>query len=648
MPSARGTARAVAVGVLATAALVVAHMVPGVLGILSRWSALAAALLMLGLVYALAGRAVAPAPVAPDADELPESAVSWVIAGGSAAAVALWLLARAWTRTVLPQDDIDTLTIHFPVVGKWVQGGSMWPVDQFVPLLAHGNYPHTGDVVFLATILPWRNDWLTGAVNPVFIALAAAAVYAIARELGTPRPAAVMSGTLFAAVPVVIAGANGGGMTDSIMFATFAAGLLFLLRFERGAPRGELWLAALALGLAFGTKWYGVWAVAAVVGVWFVARLVRRAPFLRDTAVLGGLIALVGGFWLLRNAIESGSPIYPSSLGPFETPFDPLRACGDFTVADYFGDGDAWSDYILPAYRQAYLWAGAAIGAGLVAAVVLAIRMRDGAVLAFGALSVLLAIGYAVTPTSAAGPEGDPALVGANTRYLVPAIIAAAPLAGLALGRAGRLRLPLELAGAGAVVYTLAKWLDVPLHVVLGVLAILVAISGAAWLALYLSRRLPHRPRVTALASAIALAAGLLIGIGHARQREFNRDRYATGEATQAWIAEHAPKGHRIALAGVWGTEVRSPVWPAFGERIRNEVDYLGQTVDGQLREYASRRRWAAALSDGDYDLVLVGRGGYVDECPVQGELSEDDRWAREEGFTQLARSAHLTIYRIH
>jgi hypothetical protein len=646
LPSARGSAHVVAAATLSTGALVAAHMLPGVAGVLSRWTALLVALALLALAVAATRRRVraeAPAPRAMPS----ESLASWRLAGGAAAGLALWLLASAWNRTVLPHDDIDTLTIHFPVIGKWVQGGSMWPVDQFVPLLAHGNYPHTGDVVFLATILPWENDWLAGAVNPVFIGLAALAVYAIALELGASRPSAMLAGALLGSVPVVTVGANGGGMTDSIMFAAFAAGLLFLLRFERGAPRGELWVAGLALGLAFGTKWYGVWAVGAVLGVWLAVRLVRRSPFVRDAGALALAVAAVGGFWLLRNAIQSGSPVFPSSLGPFDAPFDPLRACGDFTIADYLGDGDAWSDYILPAYGDAYLWAGAAIGLGLVAAVALAVRPRNGAVLAGGALALLLAIGYAVTPTSAAGPEGDPLLVGANTRYFVPAIIAAAPLAGWALGRAGRFRIPLELAAAAAVAYGIAEWFVVPLRVVLPVLAILVALAGASWMALHWSRHLGHRPRLAALGAAVTAALAAAVAIGHNRQDEFNRERYTSGEATQAWITRFAPEDRRIALAGVWGVEVRSPVWPAFGPRVGNEVDFLGQTIDGQLREYASRGRWRAALRDGAYDLLLVGRGGYVAECPVAGQFSDDDRWARESGLERVARSEHLTLYRV-
>jgi hypothetical protein len=44
---------------------------------------------------------------------------------------------------------------------------------------------------------------------------------------------------------------------------------------------------------------------------------------------------------------------------------------------------------------------------------------------------------------------------------------------------------------------------------------------------------------------------------------------------------------------------------------------------------------------------VLVGRGGYGEGCPVPGSDTDDDAWARRQGFEQVARSAHLTLYRV-
>jgi hypothetical protein len=142
-------------------------------------------------------------------------------------------------------------------------------------------------------------------------------------------------------------------------------------------------------------------------------------------------------------------------------------------------------------------------------------------------------------------------------------------------------------------------------------------------------------------------AALALVGLGYARQREYNHNRYKGGEAVTAWVARHAPSGHRIALAGSWDVHGRSPVWPSFGPRLHNRIDYLGPTVRHQLREYSTRAHWVAAIRRGRYDILIVGRGGYAAACPVPGQFSDDDRWARDEGFRRIVRTDRLTLYEI-
>ncbi|MEA2308243.1 MAG: hypothetical protein QOI65_529 [Thermoleophilaceae bacterium] len=647
--------------------MIVTHAVPGILGILTRGTALAAALLLLGAVV-VAVRAARgssrpePAPPRPARS----GPLSWVLGGGSVALVGLWLLATAWNHTVLPPEGIDTLTFHLPNVAKWIQSGTFWRVDQYTPFLANGNYPQNGDVVFLAVLLPWRNDAFIALVNPLYVALAGVAVYALARELGAARATGALAGSLFVALPVVALGTNGQAMTDSMAFALLGAGALFLVRRERTGRTSDLVLAGLALGLALGTKWYATWGVGAIAVVWLAARVAARRPLrttLRAASALLGLVLLAGGLWLVRNWIESGNPVFPQRVTAFgstvfDAPRDLIRECAGYTIAHYLTDGRAWSDFIWPAYRGNYALPGAVLALGLAGAVAAiaagwhraARRPRRGSGgpaegtarpealgLAGVACAVLLAIAYALTPYSAFGPEGHPLLAGANARYLAPALLVCAPLAAWAAGRAGRLRPVLELAAAVAVVDGVRRGFSVPLHVVAGVAVLAVGAAGAGWVL----RRLGGRT------VALVIAALVIAALGYVRQREFNDGRYRTGDPVTAWIASNAPSGHRIALAGSWSVVGRSPVWPAFGPRMGNDVDYLGPTVRHQLREYPSRRRWSAALRRGRYDLLIVGRGGYARVCPLPGQFSDDDRWARAEGLHRVAGDSRLTLYRV-
>ena len=645
--------RLLAGAIVATSALIAAHLLPGLLGLLSRWSSLVVALLV--LIAASRLRPAPPEPERPAPEPGPSGPFSWAIAGLAAAVVGLCGLASALSATALPPTEIDSLTFHLPNVARWIQSGTFWRVDQFTPLLANGNYPHNGDVVFLSVVQPWWNDAFVSLVNPLFLAIAALAVYGLAGELGASRATAALFGAVFASTPVVLFAAFEGQKTDTIMLAMLGAGLLFLLRHRRTDRRSDLVLAGLGLGLAFGTKWYAVSSVAVVLLVWAVASLAaRRSPrrVLADGAALTGLVGLAGGFWLVRNLVESENPLFPVEvrlLGTtiFDAPRDFIRECAGYTIADYAGSPGVWTEYVLPGLRITYELPGLLIGLGALAATALAVRGRAGLPLAGAACAALLALSYSLTPYTALGPKGEPVLLSANTRYLVPALLAAAPLAAWAVARAGRARGALELLALVGVVEGVRHGLEVSAARVAAWSLLVLIAAAAAWLGRRLTRGPDGGRARAARAALVALALVLAAGLGHARQREHNDDRYAGTDPTIEWINRHASEGHRIGLAGVWGAQSVSPVYPSFGPRLGNVVEFVGETVAGQLREYEDRARWVEAVRAGGYDLLLVGRGGYPERCRLPGMLSDDDAWARAQGFQRVASSRFLTLYRV-
>ena len=654
--------------VVATGILIAVHLVPLMLTILTRGTVIAAALLAVGLATLVRPAAVDPVPER-DGPAPPSSQASWALAalaGGFAAVAALADLGR-WAGDELV--GVDPLTFHLPNVGRWIQNGSMWHIDQFAPLLAHGNYPNNGDIVLLSTALPWHNDFLVRLPITFLLVATAVAVFAVARELSAPHATSVLAGAVVVSLPVVGIATIPRALPDSLMWATFACGVLFVLRHARSARRSDLVLAGVALGIAAGTKWYGVSSVAVVGVIWVAARLVaargrRRAAagestaaaatpppgpspgatpaaVLRDGVVVGGL-ALLGTLpWLVRNLALSDNPVFPLKVSPlgvtiFDAPPDVIRDQAGFAIADYAGDADVLRQLageIVEGLGVAPILCGVA----LALAILLARRRGrspDGRVLVLAGAAVALGLLYTVTPATALGLRGDPSLAHGNTRYAVPALLIAIPVVAWLAGRLPRPpRLALEAALAATALsgayrgYAVAGGRDLVLAA-----AGVVALAAAAWLLWRL------RARRLGL-GAVALAA-LLVGLAAAHRIEgaINDGRYRGIDRAVDTLLRVAPEGKRIGLASDWSVGGLSPVWPAFGTRIGNDVEYVGEFVDGFLTPYRSAALFQEALRHGGYDVLVIGRGFYPPEA------TREQRWAMEAGWRTIGLSPRLRV----
>jgi hypothetical protein len=565
--------------------------------------------------------------------------------------VAVAAVAYLRSTGTVPTMGIDALSFHLPGVGEWIQTGSLWEVGHFVPNQAQGYYPGNGDLMLLAGSLPWEDDAFLRFVGIPFLALTGLAVYAMAVELGSSRPAAATAAALFLSIPVVMLPALQDVMPDAVMLSTFGAGGLFLLRAARSGRTSELTLAGIALGLSFGSKWYGVTSVAVAVAVWALASAAggRGAAWvLRRLALLAGLIAVAGGFWFLRNLVASGNPVFPVEvellgLTVFAAPPDQVREAVGLALADYLGDGEAWSDHLLPALWRTLKAPAVLIGAGAAAALWFGLRRLPGAdrrLLPLSAAAILLAVAYFLTPYSALGPEGNPVQADANTRYGLPALLAAAPAAAVAAtliaARSAPLGLATQVLALAAITIGLAGGLAAPLGSVVLATA-LVAAGGGATYALYRYTRRQRVPPGAAFAAGCVAAAVCVFG-GHELQQRFNSAPYAGADPALDALVAAAPSGERVAVAGAWTTAPPAPLFPAFGSRFGNEVSYAGPVVEDMLRRYRDCPAFLAHLREERYGLLLVGR-------PAPAVGTREEGCALRAGIPVLARSDRFALF---
>lgn len=636
------------------AALLIAHLVPAMLGILTRESVLVAALALAAAASRLGPRgplSPSPPPAGP-----PSGRLSWAIAATAAGAVLGQVLLFLVERGREPVRAFDALTFHLPGVARWIQSGTIWQLDDLHPGYAFGNYPQNGDVLQLAVMLPFENDAFVRLVGFPLLLLTGIAVYALACELRAPRASAVVFAAALIAIPVAQLPALEEAQVDPLMFAMFGCGLLFLARHARTGNRSELILAGAGLGIAFGSKWYALPYVVLTVGLWGVAWLAARRPVrqvLREGALLSGLVLAGGGVWLVRNLVESSNPLFPlkvelAGLTLFDAPRDTIREQIGFPLVHYLDSPSVFSDFVFPSWADTFQSAGALLAAGALVAGGLAVVSRrrgettDGAplILFSSVLALLLAGAYAATPNSALGPEGHPIHMGAAARYAVPALMLGAVSSAWAAGRLGRLRPLAELAALAATIDGLARVFDFSaIAAAWAGLAVIVLLAACVALYPRPPSLAPRRPVMAALAAAALLAAGGLTLAGYRFQAQFNDSRYRGEDPVLDRFATSAP-GQQIGIAGAWSDRGVSPILPAFGPRLENQVEYVGPRVKGMLRRSRDARAFRARLRDGRYDLLVVGRGG------PPARILREERWARAQGFTTVAQSERFTLLR--
>jgi hypothetical protein len=643
--------RAVAFALLTIASMLLVHLVPLTLGVLSRGTVLVSAVVLLAavrrLVPAARSQSTEPAPEPPPASGI----ASRVLAGCGVLLTIGYALAFLHSFATVHPVSPDALNFHLPGVIRFIQSGTLWQTTNYLPGWAFGNYPQYGDLMLLAGVLPWHSVALVRFVDPLLLAVAGVSVYAIARELHAPAPLSALAACAVVAIKPAVGPALVEVMTDPTFLAGFGAGSLFLIRHWRTGRRSDLVLAGVGLGIAFGTKWYGLSDVPALVVIWALAALLGgRQPRLvaADAGRLIAVVALTGGIWLVRNLILTGNPVFDYKvslfgLTIFNAPHNAVRAAGGFSIAHYLPHARVLRTYVWPVWRGDFGVAGAILVASAVLAAVVALlaRVRRSTVridpritlLALAALAI--AVAYVLTPFSAQGPPGRPLQVRANTRYVMPALLLAAPVLAWIGGRLGAARLALEAVLLVTIAANLNRHLAVGAGHVLLAAFVAAAVAGA-WRWGARGRSSPRRVPAASAAAIVAVCG--LAGLLYHYQRVLARTPYSPNDPAVQYALLHAPSHTRIGLTGVWSANGLEPVAPLFGPRLENRVEYVGPVIDHMLSLYRTPSQFLDALRRGHYALLMIGTGSPPASQP-QAELV-----ARDAGFLPVARSRRLVL----
>ncbi|MGI8802788.1 MAG: ArnT family glycosyltransferase [Solirubrobacteraceae bacterium] len=221
------------------------------------------------------------------------------------AVAAVALLFQGFMAVAVAPNEADALGYHLPRAAYWLQHHSALqyqPGQLDDPQLVS---PPNAEILLAWTMALSRSDLLSQLVQWLALFAAAAGVFTVGRELGSRRSIALWSTALFVLMPEVLL-QSATDQNDLLLTALLLAGGIFWVRGLRERRTGDVWVGAVALGLAVGTKLSFVFAVPALAlatGIVLAATRPSASFQRRAAAALGCCLVVFGSFNYVQNLI---------------------------------------------------------------------------------------------------------------------------------------------------------------------------------------------------------------------------------------------------------------------------------------------------------------------------------------------------------
>jgi hypothetical protein len=546
----------------------------GAIGELKKWTVL--------VLCALTGAAAAFAWISERrsrADVPAERSVMLVAALGAVAGVSALLVGFSSGATL----HHDSKYYHYGAIAHFVRTGSIWTLPFENPGFFTSTHPANAELLGAVVAFSTGGDHLLdGWLLPVSGLLTVLASAALAREVGGRASAGALAGIAVVTAPFVFGIVAHGLANDLFAVAGVVAASALLLRARREGTSDALWLAGIALGVAVGAKY-----TVLVPGIALVAAtLLFIRPLRRAFALLPGVAAFAGP-WFLRNAIDTGNPLYPQKVRAGGTEllsggsgvFDRYSGTiGGHVLHWRTGALSSWVDLARVAYGPLLVTTPIGIALG----VWLGIKRGNRALVALSAFGALALLTYAVTPYTGTSDPPLVLLLGSNQRYLMLTLV----LALVAL--VGAVKAPFDLAIGGAV----AAWCGWELwrHPLRHDVRLTPVIVAASLIVAVLVVLVLHTPTVIdrLRGQRLLVLAGVtaVVGLGLASTLVGPRRTLTTSPLEDA-VARAARKQHQVAVFGVddlrsviGGSLAREPRSITPNDRTPVDVDQVNATLE--------------------------------------------------------------------
>ncbi|HEX8752666.1 MAG TPA: hypothetical protein VF731_04540 [Solirubrobacterales bacterium] len=630
VPTLRGAAAHLATAVLAIALLL---WTAELLGTTSLFKPAPYVILVAALGLSLRfGLSEGPEEEAPVSRPPGPSPVPTLIALVIAAIALLHFAVGVKSRLMTGMTGFDSTWYHGTFAAGFYQSGNTIDLHFIAPQFLAWFYPANSELLHAVGMLAFGRDLLSPLLNLGWLLGCLVACWSLGRPYGV-APWSLALGAIALSVPA-LSDQAGEARNDLVGIFFLLAAVAVALNARRASSRGVLALVGLAAGLAAGTKLNFLLPAAVLV----LGLVLAAPPGRRLRAFLtAGLAALAGGgYWYLRNLVQSGNPLpWIHHLGPLTLPA-PEQALGGreaHSVFGYLTDGTVWSDWFLPGLHHA-LWIvwpllGAAALTGLALPLFSLLTNRhgraaagegrgraDAALAVAGLVGLASSLAWLLAPTSASGPEGMPRGFESGLRYLAPALVlglALLPAAPVLRERLGRL-----------------------------------ASAGPGWRAIgpfgtdSATKDPIARSRRAVLAS-IAAVALVAVAVGYPVERHYLRDRYAKPEFTSQGMDAAFKWASGVSGARIATTATRQ--YPLFGTDLSNRVQYVGiERPHGGFEAATGCRQWRRLLDEGRYDYVVASRDRIE---PGQPAYPPEARWTEGPQAEVVLRRPPTVVFRL-
>lgn len=211
----------------------------------------------------------------------------------------------------LPVGAYDALGYRLPAMAQWLDADNVAWVKSDDAL--RNGYALGLEVLMAAVTRIVGDTALIDVLALVFVLIGSCALASLAEELGLPRGAARIAGGAFMLVPIHVLNAS-SGYADAAFAGATTATFAFATGWAQSSERRLRLVVATGCAASFtcAIKSHGVVVAALILAcAGFVrARRDGLAAIARESCLLG-ILCLPGMFFVLRNLIFKGNPIYP-------------------------------------------------------------------------------------------------------------------------------------------------------------------------------------------------------------------------------------------------------------------------------------------------------------------------------------------------